>query len=145
MCPWGHWLVGSLHLTRKLGNTIQTTEDPLRMEELLGVNDELTALVTPAPALGQPTLMLQGLGFKWTPGAPLASPASEDGSIKKLPSTSPPKITRPTHSPPTFAPIRLQSVPALVIFSEFISMHHKFRTFKVQQAAVHLVLYFTFT
>ncbi|KAJ7738683.1 hypothetical protein DFH07DRAFT_984076 [Mycena maculata] len=71
-------------LTRELGNTIQTTEDPLRMEELLGVNDELTALVTPAPALGRPTLMLQGLGFKWTPGAPLASPALEDGSIKKV-------------------------------------------------------------
>ncbi|KAJ7480292.1 hypothetical protein B0H11DRAFT_1863724 [Mycena galericulata] len=62
-------------LTRELSTVIEATEDPTRMEELLGVNDELTALVARAPAPGRPTLTLQGLGLKWAPGAPLASPA----------------------------------------------------------------------
>ncbi|KAJ7738674.1 hypothetical protein DFH07DRAFT_965997 [Mycena maculata] len=42
-----------------------------------------TVIFERMPAPGRRTLMLQGLGLKWTPGAPLASPAPEDGSIKK--------------------------------------------------------------
>ncbi|KAJ7035986.1 hypothetical protein C8F04DRAFT_1340388, partial [Mycena alexandri] len=66
-------------LTRELGTVIQATEDPSRMEELLDVNDVLTGLVAQVPPPGRPTLTLQGLGLKWTPGAMVASPALENG------------------------------------------------------------------
>ncbi|KAJ7100977.1 hypothetical protein B0H15DRAFT_919984 [Mycena belliarum] len=66
-------------LTRELGRVIEETEDPARMEALLDVNDTLTSLVARAPAPGRPTLTLQGLGLKWAPGAPVASPARENG------------------------------------------------------------------
>ncbi|KAJ7123492.1 hypothetical protein C8R44DRAFT_620615 [Mycena epipterygia] len=66
-------------LTRELGKVIQETEDPARMEELLDVNDELMTLIARAPAPGRPTLTLQGLGLKWAPGAPVASPALGNG------------------------------------------------------------------
>ncbi|KAJ7751788.1 hypothetical protein DFH07DRAFT_1032273 [Mycena maculata] len=88
-------------LTRELGNTIQTTEDPSRMEELLGVNDELTALVARAPAPGRPTLTLQGLGLKWTPGAPLASPAPEDGSATLTLANGHAAVEEEDHTPTT--------------------------------------------
>ncbi|KAJ7710586.1 hypothetical protein B0H17DRAFT_1324260 [Mycena rosella] len=66
-------------LTRELGKVIQETEEPARMEELLDVNDTLTALVARAPPPGRPTLTLQGLGLKWAPGAPVASPVVGNG------------------------------------------------------------------
>ncbi|KAJ6452773.1 hypothetical protein C8R45DRAFT_1083260 [Mycena sanguinolenta] len=66
-------------LTHELGTVIQQTEDPGRMEALLNVNDELTALIARVPPVGRPTLTLQGLGLKWTPGATVASPAKENG------------------------------------------------------------------
>ncbi|KAF7377182.1 hypothetical protein MSAN_00137700 [Mycena sanguinolenta] len=66
-------------LTHELGTVIQQTEDPARMEALLNVNDELTALIARVPPVGRPTLTLQGLGLKWTPGATVASPAKENG------------------------------------------------------------------
>ncbi|KAJ7136385.1 hypothetical protein C8R43DRAFT_929206 [Mycena crocata] len=65
-------------LTRELMLVIPATEDPARMEELLNVNDALTALIARAPPPGRPTLTLQGLGIKWAPGAPVASPAQEN-------------------------------------------------------------------
>ncbi|KAJ7241653.1 hypothetical protein C8J57DRAFT_1192532 [Mycena rebaudengoi] len=65
-------------IVRELGKVIQETEDPSRMEELLDVNDALTALIARAPAPGRPTLTLQGLGLKWAPGAVVASPALEN-------------------------------------------------------------------
>ncbi|KAJ7738687.1 hypothetical protein DFH07DRAFT_984106 [Mycena maculata] len=40
-------------LTWELGNTIQTTEDPSRMEELLGVSDEPTALIAASGPSGR--------------------------------------------------------------------------------------------
>ncbi|KAJ7177065.1 hypothetical protein C8R46DRAFT_1246346, partial [Mycena filopes] len=66
-------------LTRELSTVIQATEDPSRMEELLDVNDVLTELIVRVPPPGRPTLTLQGLGLKWTPGATVASPALENG------------------------------------------------------------------
>jgi protein phosphatase 1 regulatory subunit 37 len=68
-------------LTRELSTVIQATEDPGRMEELLDVNDTLTALVARVPPPGRPTLTLQGLGLKWAPGAgqAVSSPALGNG------------------------------------------------------------------
>ncbi|KAJ6481179.1 hypothetical protein DFH09DRAFT_1464733, partial [Mycena vulgaris] len=71
-------------LTHELGKVIPETEDPARMEELLSVNDVLTALIARAPPPGRPTLTLQGLGLKWAPGAPVASPALENGDASVM-------------------------------------------------------------
>ncbi|KAG6848495.1 hypothetical protein H0H93_016526 [Arthromyces matolae] len=43
---------------------IQNTEDPLLMEELLDVNDQLTALLRDLPAPTKPVLTLSGLGIQ---------------------------------------------------------------------------------
>ncbi|KAK7051764.1 hypothetical protein R3P38DRAFT_3343862 [Favolaschia claudopus] len=56
-------------LIRELGDVIQATDDPERMEALLDVNDTLTALVGRVPPPGKPALTLQGLGNKWAPHA----------------------------------------------------------------------------
>ncbi|KAJ7763041.1 hypothetical protein B0H16DRAFT_1311352, partial [Mycena metata] len=66
-------------LTRELSTVIQATEDPSRMEELLDVNDVLTGLIARVPPPGRPTLTLQGLPVRWTPGPMVASPALENG------------------------------------------------------------------
>ncbi|KAJ7616131.1 hypothetical protein FB45DRAFT_935338 [Roridomyces roridus] len=66
-------------LIRELGDVILATEDPTRMEELLIVNDELTAMVARVPPPGRPTLTLQGLGLKWAPTSPVQEPALANG------------------------------------------------------------------
>ncbi|KAJ7044724.1 hypothetical protein C8F04DRAFT_595203 [Mycena alexandri] len=66
-------------LTRELSTVIQATEDPSRMEELLDVNDVLTGLIARVPPPGRPTLTLQALPVKWTPGPMVSSPALENG------------------------------------------------------------------
>jgi protein phosphatase 1 regulatory subunit 37 len=47
----------------ELSAVIQETENPARLEELLGINDELTALLAKVPEPVRPTLTLQGLGL----------------------------------------------------------------------------------
>ncbi|KAJ7054276.1 hypothetical protein C8F01DRAFT_1031529 [Mycena amicta] len=66
-------------LTHELSSLIQATEDPTRMEELLDVNDALTAVIARGPPpLVRPALTLQGLGFKWTSSVAI-SPAVANG------------------------------------------------------------------
>jgi len=49
-------------LMLELTRSIETTSDPLRLEELLEVNDELVSLSAQVPESGRPVLTLQGLG-----------------------------------------------------------------------------------
>ncbi|KAJ7193135.1 hypothetical protein GGX14DRAFT_593226 [Mycena pura] len=67
-------------LTQELGEVVQATEDPTRMEELLDVNDALTTLIARMPPPGRPTLTLQGLGLKWPAGASLTSESAAMGN-----------------------------------------------------------------
>jgi protein phosphatase 1 regulatory subunit 37 len=48
-------------LMLELTRSIETTSDPLRLEELLEVNDELVSLSAQVPESGRPVLTLQGL------------------------------------------------------------------------------------
>ncbi|PPQ96897.1 hypothetical protein CVT26_005882 [Gymnopilus dilepis] len=47
----------------ELATMIQETEDPSRLEELLGINDQLLSLLKKVPGSGKPPLTLQGLGL----------------------------------------------------------------------------------
>ncbi|KAG6896973.1 hypothetical protein C0992_004975 [Termitomyces sp. T32_za158] len=49
----------------ELATVIQSTEDPVLMEELLNVNDQLTALLRDLPAPVRPVLTLHGLGIQF--------------------------------------------------------------------------------
>jgi protein phosphatase 1 regulatory subunit 37 len=52
-------------IIEELQTSIQITEDPVKLEELLGVNDQLLVLVKQVPSSGQvrPQLTLEGLGL----------------------------------------------------------------------------------
>lgn len=50
-------------VVNELTTVIQETEDPIQMEELLGINDQLLALLKKVPGGGKPTLTLYGLGL----------------------------------------------------------------------------------
>ncbi|KAF9531479.1 hypothetical protein CPB83DRAFT_904584 [Crepidotus variabilis] len=50
-------------VVNELSIVIQETEDPHRLEDLLGINDQLLALLKKAPQTGKPNLKLQGLGL----------------------------------------------------------------------------------
>jgi protein phosphatase 1 regulatory subunit 37 len=62
----------------ELTTAIQDTEDAVRLQELLGINDQLRSLLAKIPAPQKPTLVLQGLGVKKINGS---TPASGEGSI----------------------------------------------------------------
>jgi protein phosphatase 1 regulatory subunit 37 len=69
-----------------LAAAIQTTTHPLRLEELLQANDELTAAMaatTSGPPQGRPALTLQGLGIHTSNGD--ASVAGEQDPSKDVP------------------------------------------------------------
>jgi len=61
----------------ELTTAIQDTEDAVRLQELLGINDQLRSLLAKIPAPQKPTLVLQGLGVKIN-GSALVS---GDGSV----------------------------------------------------------------
>ncbi|KAF9002517.1 hypothetical protein BDQ17DRAFT_1306302 [Cyathus striatus] len=48
----------------EISNVIQETEDPMRLEELLGINDQLLALIKKVPT-SKPSLTLSGLGLSF--------------------------------------------------------------------------------
>lgn len=50
-------------VVNELTTVIQETEDPIQMEELLGINDQLLGLLKKVPGGGRPTLTLHGLGL----------------------------------------------------------------------------------
>ncbi|KAF8340191.1 hypothetical protein F5887DRAFT_1076994 [Amanita rubescens] len=62
----------------ELTTAIQDTEDAVRLQELLGINDQLRSLLAKIPAPQKPTLVLQGLGVKKINGSALVS---GDGSV----------------------------------------------------------------
>lgn len=49
----------------ELATRIQETEDPTRLEELLGINDQLLSLLKKVPGGTRPNLVLQGLGLSF--------------------------------------------------------------------------------
>lgn len=51
-------------IVAELATVIQSTENPVLMEELLNVNDQLTALLRDLPAPVRPVLTLRGLGIQ---------------------------------------------------------------------------------
>ncbi|KAF8638634.1 hypothetical protein AX17_002059 [Amanita inopinata Kibby_2008] len=74
----------------ELTAAIQGTEDPVQMEELLGINDQLLGLLSKVPTPGRPTLSLQGLGFMVNGGS-ASSQESEQTVTKDLPNGRPPQ------------------------------------------------------
>jgi len=52
-------------VVNELTTVIQETEDPIRMEELLEINDQLLGLLKKVPGGGRPTLTLHGLGLSF--------------------------------------------------------------------------------
>ncbi|KAG6885191.1 hypothetical protein C0993_004975 [Termitomyces sp. T159_Od127] len=64
-------------IVAELAAVIQSTEDPGVMEELLSVNDRLTALLRDLPAPVRPVLTLQGLGIRVDGGGDPGSGAGE--------------------------------------------------------------------
>lgn len=62
----------------ELTTAIQDTQDAVRLQELLGVNDQLCSLLAKVPAPQKPTLVLQGLGAVVNGGAPVDFPGTAD-------------------------------------------------------------------
>ena len=62
----------------ELTAAVQDTEDAGRLQELLGANDRLCALLARVPAPRKPTLVLQGLGAAVNGGALVDSPGTGD-------------------------------------------------------------------
>lgn len=52
-------------IVSELNMVIQETDDPARMEQLLNINDEITALIQKLPPPVRPTLTLPGLGISF--------------------------------------------------------------------------------
>jgi protein phosphatase 1 regulatory subunit 37 len=50
-------------MVRELASVIQETEDPIRLEELLGINDQLLTMLKKVPIKLKETLKLHGLGL----------------------------------------------------------------------------------
>jgi protein phosphatase 1 regulatory subunit 37 len=67
----------------ELAVVIQETEDPSRLEELLGINDKLLSLLKKVPGSGKPNLKLQGLGLGF--GGSQNSSEDGDGRLDGLP------------------------------------------------------------
>jgi protein phosphatase 1 regulatory subunit 37 len=62
----------------ELTAAIQDAEDAVRLQELLGANDQLCSLLAKVPAPQKPTLVLQGLGAVVNGAAPVDSPGTAD-------------------------------------------------------------------
>ena len=62
----------------ELTTAIQDTADAMRLQELLGINDQLCSLLTKVPAPQKPTLVLQGLGAVVNGAAPVDAPGTAD-------------------------------------------------------------------
>lgn len=56
-------VVKARSMVTELASVIQETEDPIRLEELLGINDQLLTLLKKVPTKLKETLRLQGLGL----------------------------------------------------------------------------------
>jgi len=67
----------------ELAIVIQETEDPTRLEELLGINDQLLSLLKNVPGGARPQLTLKGLGL--TLDDSQNSSADGDGMLDGLP------------------------------------------------------------
>ena len=52
-------------MIQELATVIQTAADPVHLEELLRINDELISLLAQLPGPVRPALTLQGLGLTW--------------------------------------------------------------------------------
>ncbi|KAF9477211.1 RNI-like protein [Pholiota conissans] len=70
-------------IASELALVIQETEDPSRLEELLGINDQLLSLLKKVPAGGKPNLRLQGLGLAYSSSQ--SSSEDGDGRLDGLP------------------------------------------------------------
>ncbi|PPQ80139.1 hypothetical protein CVT25_001438 [Psilocybe cyanescens] len=71
------------NVAAELASMIQETEDPLRLEELLGINDQLLSLLKKVPGGTRPNLFLQGLGLSFDSAQ--SSEDDGDGRLDGLP------------------------------------------------------------
>lgn len=67
----------------EIATVIQETVNPARLEELLGINDQLLSLLKKVPGSGKPNLKLQGLGFSLHDSQ--SSSEDGDGRLDGLP------------------------------------------------------------
>ena len=67
----------------ELATVIQETENPIRLEELLGINDQLLSLLKKVPGSGKPNLRLHGLGLALNDSQ--SSSDDGDGRLDGLP------------------------------------------------------------
>lgn len=78
-------LPNARRIATELANVIQETEDPVRLEELLGINDQLLSLLKKFPMIvNRPHLTLQGLGLNVDNSAH-SSDSDGDGRLDGLP------------------------------------------------------------
>ncbi|KAF9555391.1 RNI-like protein [Agrocybe pediades] len=80
-------LLHARKVATELANVIQQTEDPVKLEELLGINDQLLSLLKKFPMMmnNRPHLTLQGLGLKDLNSSAHSSDDDGDGRLDGLP------------------------------------------------------------
>lgn len=76
-------LTKSKAVAAELAVVIQETDDPSRLEELLGINDKLLSLLKKVPVIAKPNLKLHGLGLAYTGSQ--SSSEDGDGTLDGLP------------------------------------------------------------
>lgn len=83
------------NVAAELAIMIQETEDPSRLEELLGINDQLLSLLKKVPGGTRPNLFLQGLGLSFDSAQ--NSEDDSDGRLDGLPHINGRAVNGRTH------------------------------------------------